>query len=422
MIFTGFANFESEDGPEELQIDDDIPNTAQIRLREPARAADQLTGSGSHVGLGTIQLRQVLGVSVSPTVLLQAPNELVPRDPKDLCVFADAIGNSESHILKMAYQGSALVNTDNPSEFSTPPPGAKIKEDPVDFRDYDKFFIDCDVQNEAEVWVARTLSIPIDAGRVAFPNLDSDSDPGPANRLVIFTGTAILGLNLDNTLKRGVLRVRLRYPLGSIKFVGSATISSLASFLSSGNDFLLGADAAETIVGPNPPGGKLPLTKVGTNQPLPADELYALIYAAIQSTDVTLHRLSYQANVLVRDTNPDLKSILVRQDATQAFAPTAIIGRETHWDLQINFDGPVPAGTTVLVESDNPRIPAPVRIEPIGLLTHNLLMPVNQPSGEFTAPTNSANQGEIATITGTFKRADGTLNRKSATVTVPRLE
>jgi hypothetical protein len=415
------------------------PLTTQITLRDPADP-DQLSGSTTIVALAEtylaghnagVSLPQFLGVGVQGPRVEQVgtPQSSAPGDPRDLCVFAVVDVERDSQINRLTYQVSALVRSENASEMS-PPRAHPITEYAMNplFKD---FTLDRDVHVSTEVEGPSTLSIPIKAGRLAFPNIHDDTlDPGPANRLLVFAGSVLAEVrgDEDGEVTRGVVRVRLGSLLGaSVKFVGAATAASLAAFHSETDNVLFGVDAAETLVGPKPTGSNLPENKVRddgsiTTERLPTVELYLFLYAAVQSQDrrSVLHRISYQAHVLVRDTNPDFISILVRQDASQNFQSEAFIRPETKWDLQINFDGPVALPVvSVHVESDNPLIRVPNDFNGVGQLVPELRVTNGNTNAVFTAPQNKVRNGhETATITGTFKRLDNTVVQHKATVKV----
>ena len=173
------------------------------------------------------------------------------------------------------------------------------------------------------------------------------------NRLIIFTGTAICGVAADGDGERslGVVRIRLNFPLSNtLHFIGSATVAALASV--HGDDpeeALFAVDAAQTVVGPSD-GGSIP------DNGLPANDLYVILDAATLGADTNLNRLAYQANVLLNDVEPDLKSILVRPSGTgAAFAPEATIDNASKWDFQITLTGPVIDATfLILLQSSDP--------------------------------------------------------------------
>src|SRR5258707_14338913 len=77
----------------------------------------------------------------------------------------------------------------------------------------------------------------------------SVSGPGDANRLLVFTGIALVDVKFaedDEILRRGEVRVRLNYPLtNSVKFISSATAASLSSiFNADDEDVTFAVDSA----------------------------------------------------------------------------------------------------------------------------------------------------------------------------------
>jgi hypothetical protein len=160
------------------------------------------------------------------------------------------------------------------------------------------FVIDRSVLDGEHVFFPRALSVQIVSGRQISPIVEND--PGNANRLLLFTGTVAAELTGDDNAKFGVLRLQLNHPLpAGVKLVGSATTVALAAFHTDDGEVLIGVDSAETTLGPNPDNSFPPTS-------LPADDLYVIVDLSIQSQDAHLDRFSYQANVLVRDENPDL--------------------------------------------------------------------------------------------------------------------
>jgi hypothetical protein len=232
------------------------------------------------------------------------------------------------------------------------------------------FFSDLDATKTAEVAESRTLEVGIDAGVQTFPAPDTDET---ANRLLIFTGTAICEIPADGDgdLSRGVVRVRLGFPLHkSIHLVGSATVAALASLHGNDDeDAVFAVDAATTVAGPTDNGT---LDAKG----LPEDDLYVIMDAATMGADSLLGRIAYQANVLVRDLEPELESLLVKPDGSNVpFAPEAEIPLGGKWDYQVNLTGPVVDGTfLILIQSSDPSA------APVAPATQLL---TNQTSGAF---------------------------------------
>jgi hypothetical protein len=112
------------------------------------------------------------------------------------------------------------------------------------------FIKDLDVGNAGEIAAPRTLEVTIKNGAQIFPGGDGDQG---ANRLLIFTGTAIFEAGGKSIIvAHGVVRVRLQYRLPkTLIFKGSATVAALASIHGTDDeDSLFGADAAVTIPDP----------------------------------------------------------------------------------------------------------------------------------------------------------------------------
>src|SRR5262249_31900370 len=213
------------------------------------------------------------------------------------------------------------------------------------------FLIDRAVAKDSDVAIPRTLDVGILDGQQVFP---PGQDTPSANRLLIFTGTALLDKSGDSDdVSRGVLRVRLQFPLSkTVNFIGSASVAALAT--GSGNDanILLGADQAVTVSDPTD-GGSLPANG------LPGNELYLIVDVAIASQDATIQRIAYQANVLIQDTTPDLDSLLVRAYSTEQFSDYTRVQPGNDWEFQIALTGPAldPVGFTVLMGSDKSEVP-----------------------------------------------------------------
>jgi hypothetical protein len=264
-----------------------------------------------------------------------------------------------------------------------------------------QFLIDRDVAKDSDVAIPRTLDVGVLDGHQVFPPGQNGS-PG-ANRLLIFTGTVLLDKSGDSDdVSRGVLRVRLRFPLSrTVNFVGSASVAALAT--GSGNDanILLGADQAVTVPDPTD-GGTVPPSG------LPANELYLIVDVAIASQDATIQRIAYQANVLIQDTTPDLDSLLVRAYPTDQFSDYAHVQPGDDWEFQITLTGPAldPGGFTVLMGSDSER-DVPVQ--------RSVALTPGQSSAVFRAPATADHADTVAVAAIT---AVGTRTTKTATVAV----
>jgi hypothetical protein len=280
------------------------------------------------------------------------------------------------------------------------------------------FLIDRSVLDTGHVFFPRTLSVNVLSGTQAFPLLEKD--PGSGNRLLIFTGTVAAELrgSDDKDARHGVLRIRLHHPLEkSVTFIGSATVAALAAFHTDDDKVLFGVNSAETTLGPNP-----------DNAPLfdgpPADDLYVTLDLSIQSEDAHLDRICYQANVLVRDDTPDLKSILVRRDSSAAFAESALISPGSSWQYQVTFTGPVlkPTALVIVASSDSSHIP----MSTLPGLTASTFVEVQQHDSSVVAgaaPVHGSGllDSPLSTITASFTRADGSVAQKKATIQVAAL-
>jgi hypothetical protein len=264
-----------------------------------------------------------------------------------------------------------------------------------------QFLIDRDVANDSDVAIPRTLDVGILDGHQVFP--PGQNETPSANRLVIFTGTALLNKSGDSDdISRGALRVRLRFPLSkTVNFVGSASVAALATGSGNEDNILLGADQAVTVPDPTD-GGSLPANG------LPANELYMIVDVAIASQAAIIQRIAYQANVLIYDTTPDLDSLLVRAYPTEQFADYTMVQPGHDWEFQITLTGPAldPGGFTVPMSSDS-QSEVPVQ--------SSVTLTPGQSSAVFRAPATAANAdiSVAAVIT-----AVGTRTTKTATVAV----
>src|SRR5262249_26801684 len=140
-----------------------------------------------------------------------------------------------------------------------------------------------------------------------------------------------------------VVRVRLGFPLqGVIHYVGSASWAALASLHSGNSDCTWAADSVKVVTDPADP-DRFGLPSLRNDQGLPSDELYLLIDAAMQGTGGTLlSRLSYQANVLVLDTEPDVASLLVRKArSSDPFAPDIVLSPGEEWEYLVTLTAPL---------------------------------------------------------------------------------
>jgi hypothetical protein len=211
------------------------------------------------------------------------------------------------------------------------------------------FLTDLDVADSTKVAEARSLVIAIADGVQAMP---SPPTAERGNRLLVFTGTAIPELlaDGDGELARGVVRVRLGFPLkGVIHYVGSASWAALASLHSGNQDCTWAADSVKVVSDPTD------AATLGNDPGLPGDELYLLIDAAMRGTDGTvLSRLSYQANVLVLDTEPDVASLLVRRaGSSDPFSPDISLETGDEWEYLVTLTAPLNIDADVVILSSN---------------------------------------------------------------------
>jgi hypothetical protein len=256
------------------------------------------------------------------------------------------------------------------------------------------FFSDLDTTNAAQVAEPRVLDVGIENGVQTVPTPATNET---ANRLMIFTGTGICEIPADGDgdLSRGVVRVRLNFPLtGTLHFVGSASVAALASVHGSDDaDAVFAADAVRTVQGPTD-GGTL------DGNGLPENDLYVIIDAATQGPDTILSRIAYQANVLLKDLEPDLDSILVKPDGFGVFGPEATINAGNKWDFEVTLTGPVidPTFLILLTSSDPAGAPAPAATQ---LLT-------GQSSGSFLGGTTASNAQPTVVITAIGRRVTRT--------------
>jgi hypothetical protein len=256
------------------------------------------------------------------------------------------------------------------------------------------FISDLNAANSSQVTESRTLDIGIENGEQTFP---SPTTTETANRLMIFTGTAICEVPADGDgqLSRGVVRVRLNFPLReTLHLVGSATVAALASVHGSDDaDAVFAADAVRTVSDPTD-GNTIP------GNGLPGNELYVIIDAATQGPDTILSRIAYQANVLVKDLEPDLDSILVKPDGFGVFAPEASINSGDKWDFQVALTGPVIDPTfLILLQSSDPNS------APVAAATQ---LTTGQTSGSFLGGIATSSQDTTVVITAIGKRVTRT--------------
>ena len=196
------------------------------------------------------------------------------------------------------------------------------------------------------------------------------SGPGTANRLLIFTGSAKLQLevkNDDSKLRHGKLFIDLDYPLSNnITLIESATVATLSSIMTSDNDEIITwAIDNSVIIGSHQidPADPTSLTKVG---------LFIQADVGIQGGATAINRISYQANVVIQYEEAELKSILIEQlkhSNPEAFTSGPLTnipyfayekeGRVTSgnmWRFKLTLTGPATSDIIIVVSSANNAI------------------------------------------------------------------
>ncbi len=249
------------------------------------------------------------------------------------------------------------------------------------------FINDLNSSNSDQVAESRALDVGIIDGVQLAPPVNTSET---ANRLLIFTGTAVCELEADGDgeLSRGVIRVRLNFPISkTLHVIGSATFAALASVHGNDDeDAVFAVDAATTVVGPTD-GGSLP------DNGLPPDDLYIIMDAATMGSESRLSRVAYQANVLVRNIEPELESLLVAPADSGQFAPEITLQGTSKWDFKVTLTGPVVDATfLILLQSSDP---AHVPVAAATQLT------TGQTSGVFFGgvATGDVNTDVVVTIT-----------------------
>lgn len=160
--------------------------------------------------------------------------------------------------------------------------------------------------------------------------------PGDANRLLVFTGIALVDIKFaegDEIVRRGQVRVRLNFPLpGTITFISSASTASLSSIFNAADDVetTYAVDSVSTAPQPSDP-----------NNPQSQKELVLTAQLAVQGGDSGISSMAYQANVLIHDDTPDVDHVLVRESGINAaFQPSAFVTIGKQWDIEVVLTGP----------------------------------------------------------------------------------
>jgi hypothetical protein len=234
--------------------------------------------------------------------------------------------------------------------------------------------------------------------------------PGDANRLLIFTGSANVNRESDNDddlVRRGTVRLKLNFPLSSaITFVDAATNASLGSIFNRDDD---DTTYAIDCVSPQP-------ENTDPNNPQQS-ELVLTAAVAVQGgeNDAGINRMAYQANVLLRDTEPELQSVLVRQAGVGNFVPEVLLFSGDKWEYLFTLTGPVPVGQffTVTLQSSDPQ-DAPIDI--LHVINEVPAGQISAGSGPVDPVVNRGNLPLKVTITGTGKGVSKTAILDIATI------
>ncbi len=394
-------------------VGNNTPRTVMLQLRGPPKLQpSQFKGGGAFAAHADLFLTttDTFGASVSNgDVQFTRPVEDGKMLDPDLWFLSDAAAerssNGPSQMNRMAYQANVVL--DHPPLSTTSRP-----QDPIM---HNKDFVrDLSTSREDQIASPKTLNIAIEDGVQSFPLPVTNER---ANRLIIFTGTAICGIPADGDGEptRGVVRVRLNFTMpDSVQFVGSATVAAVASIHGEDDeDSSFGVDSAQTIVG-STDGNSIGPPSDGSV--LPEKELYLIIDAGVIGAHAVLNKIAYQANVLVRDTNPDLESISVGKDGFFGPLYTAT-NLGIVWDYQLRFTGPIVQDfESVIVSSSNPSR-FPMASGP-GLAQSTLVEVSQHRQDSLPIPAAPITEGtdDSATITAFFTRRDGGVTARKATV------
>jgi hypothetical protein len=396
-------------------IGSNSPRTVGLQLRGPVNLSpSQFEAAGAFAAHSDlfVTTSNTFGATVERSaVRLMQPDASGKQLDSDLWllanVFIERETNGSSQINRMAYQACVVLD-DPPAPFKT----SRKQESIMHSTD---FVTDLDTSRGDQVSAPALLNIGIQDGVQSFPLPKTDES---ANRLLIFTGTAIcpVGGDGDGEPTRGVVRVRLNFKLpDSVRFVGSATVAALASIHGEDDeDSTFAVDSAQTIVGPSDQNTIPPPANGST---LPENELYLIVDAAVIGADAILNRISYQANVLVRDTNPDLEAILVGPHGATPVDTSVSVQQGREWDYRLKFTGPIVADFEAVVVSTSNPTNVPIASGPG--LAGSTLVEIPKPqqfSGNIAAPKVAL--GGSATITASFTRRDGGVTVRTATVAI----
>jgi hypothetical protein len=175
--------------------------------------------------------------------------------------------------------------------------------------------------------------------------------PGDQNRLLIFTGTALVNAtpSNDDDVRRGVVKIRLDYPLPkTVQFIASATNASLASIANNDDDDQI---YAVDCVSTDP-------AYIDQTQPQLGKELVLTAALAVQGGTEIL-RMAYQANVLLEVREPELDSLLVARasdDPPPQYETSATLDSGNQWLGRLTLTGPALNDLFVTLVSANPAL------------------------------------------------------------------
>jgi hypothetical protein len=235
---------------------------------------------------------------------------------------------------------------------------------PCDFTKYQDFVVNLSAAKPNDVQDASHLEV-VTGGA------------GGANRLHIFTGSALVGFNAkdDELLRFGIVRVDLNFPISKTsQFVDAASNAALASIFKdeggTGEQITYAVDCVSTL--PEPPNA-------------PVQQLVLTAALAIQGAGGKggIKRMAYQANVQVRAEEVQLDSLLVSDTHSPPdFQPSARFVSGQPWLGRVILNAPAPGpGVFVGLASGDPSF-APVQVS----------VPVvgGQISADFTAPNTKS--------------------------------
>jgi hypothetical protein len=182
--------------------------------------------------------------------------------------------------------------------------------------------------------------------------------PGGANHLAIFTGTALVEVAFDEDdeiVRRGPIHINLNYPVRpGTRLVRSPTVVGLASlFNKDDEDTIFGVDRASTDAHDT---SRFPRPPHGVGLVLNAD-------LALQGGDSGIHRIAYQAHILLHVSAVELEAVLINSIGGP-IGTTATVGSGSDWEIRAKLTEPAPnPGVIVVLTSDHGELaPVPVSL------------------------------------------------------------